>query len=132
MTKSQKLMQEFRDVAEELLSENQFGSKFVLKKMKASSEFNRKAMKNELSYTEHDGYAVRKNYSAEQGGNLSNLIEAGDVEFIVWMKEEEIVPAEGKDQIVFNGITYNIIRVVEVNPNGTKKICHKCHSRRVQ
>ncbi len=117
------------DVANNLLT--QFGNTFTL--VKTTGLTYDATTKKEVKTTEsYSGIAVKKAYSAEMIGNLSNIINMGDVSFICQFDDSTVVPTEGEDQIIFNSITYNVLHVTIVEPSGSPTIIYKLHTRRVK
>lgn len=119
---------EMQDVALELLTE--FGNTFELKKPEGESVYNPKTKRNEQKFTYYRGTCVMKTYTAEAIGELSNIIQAGDVEFKAVMDSLKIIPKENSDKIIYGGISYNIISVATSNPSGEAILIHTLHCRR--
>lgn len=119
-----------RKLAQNLVSENQFGNIITLRKMGKKAIYNPITMKNEKSFEDFLGKGFMKTYSTEMIGDLSNIINAGDVEIICVLDDETVIPTEGVDKIIIEKHTYNILHVAMVNPNGKKVIIHKLHCRR--
>lgn len=119
---------EMQQTALELLTE--FGNPFILKKPFGEPVYNPKTKKAEQKYTEYSGICVMKTYTAEAIGELSNIIQAGDVEFKCQLDNEKIVPKEKSDKIIFGNITYNIIEVATINPSGANIIIYTLHCQR--
>lgn len=120
---------EMRTMANGLFT--QFGNSFVLKKPDGEAKYNPKTKKTEQSFIEYSGKCVMKAYSAETIGLLSNIINAGDVEFVCTMDNIEIIPTENKDKLVYANNTYNIINVTTINPSGDSVVIYKIQCRRV-
>ena len=119
--------QQMIDVADELIGA--FGSSCTLVKV-TGTEYDKKTMKSIATTESFSGIAVKKQYSSEMVGSLSNIIKMGDVSFVCRF-DDEVVPVEGKDKIIFDGITYNILNVITVEPSGTPTIVYRLHTRRV-
>lgn len=117
-----------RSMATNLLTE--FGNPFVLKKPNGKPVYNAATKKNEQSYLSYSGTGVMKTYTAEMIGNLSNIINAGDVSLVCTLNDISIIPTEGKDQIVYGGHSYNVLHVSTSDPSGAKVIVHTLHCRR--
>lgn len=119
--------QQMIDVADELIGA--FGNDCKLVKI-VGSEYDETTMKKVVVTEEYPGIAVKKQYSSEMVGNLSNIIKMGDVSFVCRF-DDEVVPVEGKDKIEFDGILYNILNVITVEPAGSPTIVYRLHTRRV-
>lgn len=115
-------------VAKTLLK--QFGNEFILRKPGGEPAYNPKTKRTEESYKDYFGVCVMKTYSDEAMGALGNIIESGDVAFVCQMNDEKVVPQADKDKLVFNNISYNIIRVQTSNPNGFRTLVHTLQCRR--
>lgn len=118
---------EMQDVAYSLLES--FGNPCILNKLE-KTVFNPVTKKNEPQFTEYKGICVRKVYTAEMVGMLSNIIKTGDVEFKC-VFDDSVVPTEGKDKIIFGDITYNILQVSDSTPNGKDVLIYTLQARRV-
>ena len=119
---------EMQDTASSLIKE--FGNPCILNKLE-KTVFNPATKKNEPVYTEYKGDCVRKTYTAEMIGMLSNIIKSGDVEFKCVFDDKTVVPTEGKDKIIFGGITYNILQVSNSTPDGDTVLVYTLQARRV-
>lgn len=117
-----------RNMATSLLTD--FGDSFILRKQTDKPKYDPKTKKTEYTFTEHNGVCVMKTYSDEAMGQLSNIIESGDVAFICTMNDISIIPQADKDKLIFNGIVYNIIRVSTSNPSGKTVVVHTLQCRR--
>lgn len=120
--------EKMQNIASTLL--DSFGDSCILNKLEKTI-FNPVTKKNEPVYTEYKGTCVRKTYTAEMIGMLSNIIKSGDVEFKCVFDDKTVVPTEGKDKIVFGGITYNIIQVSDSTPDGNTVLVYTLQARRV-
>lgn len=118
---------EMQDTAKELITE--FGNVCTLKKLNNHQKYNEITKKNEPVFTEYNGKCVMKPYTADAIGILSNIIEAGDVEFKC-IFDTGVIATEMKDKIEFRGITYNILSVSIINPNGDKIIVQTLSARK--
>lgn len=119
---------EMQTVAETLITE--YGSSCVLNKLSNNQIFNPLTQKNEQTFEEYKGVCIMKPYTAEMIGSLSNIIKAGDVEFKCVLNDKTVVATEGKDKIIFGGITYNILSVSITNPSGSKILVQTFQARR--
>ncbi|MCQ2086568.1 MAG: hypothetical protein MJZ37_00630 [Bacilli bacterium] len=119
---------EMREVANNLF--DLFGNPFSLKKEVGEPAYNPKTKKVEPVFAEYKGRCVMKTYTAEAIGELSNIIQAGDVSFSCTMDDISIIPKESKDKVLYEGITYNIISVATSNPSGKYILVHTLHCRR--
>ena len=117
-----------KSTARELLE--MFGNPFTLKK-NIGSEYNAETKKQEKKFEEHTGVCVMKNYSAEMVGSLSNIINMGDVSFVCQFDEKDVKATEGKDQIIYGEVVYNILHIMTSNPSGDNPIIYTFHARRV-
>jgi len=120
--------QQMIDVADELI--DAFGNPCTLVQI-SRYIYDEKKKKNVPVVNEFEGKAVKKAYSAEMVGNLSNIINMGDVQFVCRFDDTTVVPCEGKDAIIFDNIKYNILHVISVCPSGGEAIVYKLHTRRV-
>ena len=116
-------------LADKLLSKQKFGNPFTLKK-KVGQRYDSVSKKQIPVYEEYIGNCVKKPYKDTGLGHLKDIVQAGDLEFVCTMKDTKIIPAKN-DQIIFEGITYNIITPELVEPNGKLPLVHKCYARRV-
>lgn len=120
---------EMKKMADTLLSSKEFGGPFILQRT-SGKMFDPVKMK-EINITEtFEGNCVQKIYEDDGLGKLSDIVEAGDVVFVCTMKDQSITPAKNSDKIIFGGITYNVIEVSTVKPNGNVTIVHKCYARK--
>lgn len=119
---------EMQQTTLELLTE--FGNSFTLKKPFGEPVYNPKTRRTEQNFKTYTGIGVMKTYTSEMIGFSSNVVQAGDVDFKCVIDNQEITPKEGTDKIEFNGRTYNIINVAEINPPGDSKIIYTLYCRR--
>jgi hypothetical protein len=117
-----------RNLADSLLTK--FGNNFVLKKPEGKPAYNPVTKKNVQKYKDFTGKCVMKPYTTEMIGMLSNIVNAGDVQFKCVFDDETVIPEEGVDKIVFGDILYNIIGIELINPAGNKIIIYTFHCRR--
>ena len=122
--------EEMGQVADSLLGTKEFGRPFTLRKQSEKPVYNPKTKKTETTYTDYPGTCVMKTYTDEEYGALNNILEAGDVSFICVMKDISIIPQKDKDKLVFNGVTYNIVRPAITNPSGDRILVHKLQCRK--
>jgi len=116
-------------MAANLLSSAEFGNPFILKK-KGGTVYDKSTKKNVTTYTDYSGVGVSRAYSVEQIGALANIIKAGDLQFICQMDDESIIPVENNDRVIYGDVTYNLLDVKTLNPNGSKIMIHYLHLRR--
>ena len=121
--------EEMNQLAIDLLTE--FGNPFILKKPDGEAKYNPKTKRTEQMFLEYPGICVMKPYSAETIGMLSNIINAGDVEFTCTIDDPSIIPEESKDKLIFGKVAYNIINVTTIDPSGELTIVYKIQCRRV-
>lgn len=110
--------------AQRLVGEQKFGNPFILKKVTNKKKYNPVAKKQIKVYKEYKGGGTILPIAEEAIGALANIIKAGDKKFICQMEDETIIPLETKDQVVYEGETYNILNVKSLNPNGQVLLIH--------
>lgn len=115
-------------LADKLLSNRKFGGPFVLKK-KVGQRYDATLKKQVPVYEEYPGNCVKKIYKDDGEGHLKDVLQAGDLEFVCTLADTSIIP-DKNDQILFEGITYNIITPELVDPTGKLPLVHKCYARR--
>ncbi len=115
-------------LADKLLSKQKFGGPFVLKK-KAGQRYDPDLKKQVSTYEEYQGNCVKKVYKDDGLGHLKDVLKAGDLEFVCTMKDINVFP-DKNDQIVFEGVIYNVITPELVDPTGKLPLVHKCYARR--
>lgn len=120
---------EMVNVANELFE--MFGNEFTLKKKTKDSIYNPITKKNTPVYKNYEGLCVKKTYTSEMIGSLTNIINAGDVQFKCILNDISVIPSEGVDQLVYKGKTYNILEVDTTEPSGDLPVIHTLHTRRV-
>lgn len=118
-----------RKKAKRLLSKQNFGGKFILQHPEGSS-YDPIKKKNVPTYKEYSGDCVGKVYEDTGLGKLRDIVQAGDIEFVCSMDDPSVTPVKNSDKIIFEGITYNIVEVSTINPNGKKILVHKCYARK--
>lgn len=111
------------DTAEELITE--FGSTATLNHpVTTKDDTTKKVTTTTVSYS---GLAVKTLYDSEAIGKSDGVIKAGDVKFVC---QFAIEPSEQKDRIVFGGITYTIINVETVQPDGATTLIYIVQGRK--
>lgn len=121
--------EKMRKTAKKLLSKQVFGGKFILQHPEGST-YDPIKKKNVSTYKEYTGDCVMKIYEDDGLGKLGDIVQAGDLTFVCNMDDQNVIPTKNSDKIIFEGVTYNIIEVSTVNPNGKKILVHKCYARK--
>lgn len=116
-------------ITDNLLSKNMFGDTFTLLKT-TGTVYDPVVKKNVSTYEEYTGKCVKKVYKDTGLGKLKDIVKAGDVEFKLVMNDLSVIPEKSKDKIFFANVTYNIIEVNTVDPNGKKILVHTCYARK--
>lgn len=117
-----------RKLADKLLSNRKFGGSFILKK-KTGQRYDPETKKQIAVYEDYKGNCVKKVYKDDGNGHLKDVLKAGDLEFVCTMQDINIIP-DKNDQIVFEGVIYNVITPELVDPTGKLPLVHKCYARR--
>lgn len=121
--------EKMRKTAKKLLSSQVFGGKFTLQKPEGSV-YDPIKKKNITTFKDYAGDCVMEAYEDEGLGKLADIVQAGDLTFICNMDDTKIIPIKNSDKIIFEGVTYNIIEVSTINPNGKNILVHKCYARK--
>lgn len=82
--------------------------------------------------TLYKGTAVMGKYNSEFPSTTETIIQAGDVKFVAQFEDPSFMPSEKKDEtITFGGVSYKIINVGQVAPNGVTNVVFVIQGRRV-
>lgn len=81
---------------------------------------------------EFKGTAVMGKYNSEFPSTTETIIQAGDVKFVAQFEDPSFMPSEKKDEtITFGGVSYKIINVGQVAPDGVTNVVFVIQARRV-
>ena len=87
--------------------------------------------KTVTTYSDYSAIGVQGHYN-DSDITASGPIQAGDVKFVLQMISEGVEPKrKSNHQIVFGAVTYNVIEVSPVIPNGTDLVVYIIQGRRV-
>lgn len=83
------------------------------------------------SYSDYTAIGVQGRYNDDEI-NESGPIQAGDVKFVIQMISDNVEPKrKSNHQVVFGNVTYNVIEVTPIIPNGTNTVIYLIQGRRV-